>query len=487
MNSINSQLNNLVAQIKQYSVLLKPYFDSSLSLLEYADSVSKTLAVSTGLLTRQRSVGRIISEKINRLFPKKAFYLEVFNNDAPGLAFNIADHHQVLNHPFLYSSNILMALRSLFGEDNSNRPIIVISSGDIPPNNFFSKGGFSLGGKQVPIFSASERETCSYFLPKRNYNFLDRLRASRRLHLFTSGEINFLQSWQNEIMDYDFSQCSNYCDQITVIVNHQWKKLFRPELRKKVPELYYLTQEEVVREFLCQILNEDNFITATLFSEDFRNSVLKNFQGIVVAWNEKENKGTHFFWRKHPHLPRALRMYVSNNYLVPVDSRFAHLKVKLERNVILSLLHKQEIFPSLFLIFSCLNFYAGIKPLTGFGSRIYLEYFKTAWVNTLANSDYTNELTQIQELDLSGMVAGLPLVFSEINGKYQVDFAADTMFKGGLALDYLTQVSQMPLGKLMSIGAIDIYKYIASKYIPAHKQLSFDFNLNDVATQILSR
>ena len=54
--------------------------------------------------------------------------------------FSIVDHHQVLNHPFLISSNVISRVDKFLKTDKQTA-IVVISSGDVPPNNFFSKFG----------------------------------------------------------------------------------------------------------------------------------------------------------------------------------------------------------------------------------------------------------------------------------------------------------------------------------------------------------
>ena len=380
-------------------------------------------------------------------------------------------------------ANVISSVQKFFQPERP-QAILVISSGDVPPNNYFSLNGFQLHGKKVPVFSVSEREYTSYYIPRRDFNFIEKLKISDRWKDFTQEEQKFLQQEYARIQQLDFSRCRDYCDQMTVIVKNTWPLLFETSLRPTMPELVYITQEELVTQCLIELLQEDNFISACLFNKEFQQHVLDNFRGIVVAWQEVENKGTHFFWRKYPNEPRSLRMYVHGNMLVPTDPRFSHLAVPLEREAIITLLRQREIYPSLFLIFSVLNFWAGVKPLAGFGSVVYLNLFKQAWLKSLKDSLYVNEMPLVENVMIDNIVCGLPIFFKRIEGKPRTLYGYDLIYDGGASKEYLQHIFAMEFKNLLSIAIPDMYNYYSLKYIPPSRRLKPTIALDDLAEHV---
>ncbi|MBL8029677.1 MAG: hypothetical protein JNN11_00265 [Candidatus Doudnabacteria bacterium] len=468
----------IIEQIKHYVPLFARFLDVKDPVNIYSDKLYN-FKVSNIHKTRQGLIKKILLNKITALFGPDAINqlrVELEEN----LSFNIADHHQILNHPILVSSNVISSVSKIQGSRRQSATI-VISSGDVPPNNYFSKSGFQFHGKTVPLFSANEREYCSYFIPKRDFNFVDRLKNIKRWNVFNESEKNFLDKYQSLVNNINFESCTNYNDQVSLIVKNTWPLIFEGSVRKRLPELIYITQEELIAECLKQILREDNFVSASLFEENLRNKVINNFRGIVVAWNEKEKKGTHFFWRKYPNEPRSLRMYIQGNKLVPEDERFKHLSIELKPDIVIELLEKKEIYPSLFTIFSVLNFYAGVKPLTGYGSTVYLEHFRQAWLKSLENTEYSTEHDLINEVDTTGFIAGIAIFFGRINEQIRALYAADIIAQNGMTKEYLDQVFKMEFNKLLSVATADLYDYFSQKYIPASEKLSKTITFDDLA------
>ncbi len=475
---ILNEKKEIIAQIKKYVPLFEPFFDLKLSLKEFSEQLKnfKTPAIYQ---KRQTLIKSTLLTKLNNLFGSNS-QAELNINLPQNLSFNIADHHQVLSHPFLLSANIISSVGK-FIQPKKQDAIVVISSGDVPPNNYFSKSGFCLHGKRVPLFSVREREYSSYYIPKRKFDFTKRLKTSHRWHEFNLTEQNFLNAHEKIITGLDFSKCQNYIDQITVIIKNTWPLLFEESLRQNLPELLYVTQEELITEVLTTLLRENNFVTAALFDSNFREKVLNNFRGNVVAWRESETKGTHFFWMKYPGEPRSIRLYLENGYLVPQHPQFKNNKIKLEPQTIIELLNKKEIYPSLFTIFSVLNFYTGVKPLTGFGSAVYLSLFKEAWQKTLKNSDFENELTALNEIDTAGLVAGLAIFFRRYEGQLKALYAHDIFCDGPLTAEHLNKVFDMKYADVLAVGTADMYDYFSSKYVPAQEKIKKTVTFNDLA------
>jgi len=469
----------IISQMTKYCEQYKDFLNLDIKLREYSDSLYN-FQVNDVHKKRQELIKKIINNKIKNIFGSN-FKKELKINLDTNLAFNIADHHQVLNHPFLLSSNIISSINKI-NKNKKQDAIIVISSGDVPPNNYFSKNGFTFYGKKVPLFSNCERELSSYYIPKRDFNFIEKLKVSDKWKEFNKEEKDFLIKEYDIIKSYNFSRCQNYLDQITVIIKNSWPRLFEEKLRPTLPDLIYITQEEIISECLIEILKEDNIISRCLFDENFRNKILENFRGIVVTWNEKEEKGTHFFWQKNPMESKSLRMYIKEGKLTPIDKRFKDLSIPFEREIIIELLKKKKIYPSLFIIFGVLNFYLGIKPLVGYGSVIYLNLMKNSWIKTLREFNINNEIENIKNIDTNGFVAGLPLIFQKYKNNMKVLYAYDIIYKGGITEDYLNKIFNMKFKDFLSVGVADMYDYVSVKYIPKEIKIVPKINFNDLAS-----
>lgn len=462
------QRNLLISQIKEYCPMLGDFFGLDKNLKEYSKSIYD-FAINPVYIKRQKKLRKIIKSKIKKLFWERSDEELNIEFDKQ-LVINIVDHHQVLNHPILISDNIVTSI-SKFLQNKKQSATIVFSSGDVPPNNYFSKNGFILHGKKVPLFSNSEKELTSYYIPKRKFNFIGRLKNIKRWDEFNSDEKTFLEKLDKIITEIDFGRCENYNDQITLIVNKTWPLMFEEKLRSNLSELIYITQEEITTNALIGLLDEDNFISQFLFDEGFRKKVLDEFRGIVVTWREKEEKGTHFFWRKYPGENRSLRMYIEGNQLVPTDKRFKDLAIDLKKNTIINLLKQKVIYPSLFLIFAVNIFYFGVKPLAGHGSLTYLNLIKNAWLKVLSSSNFKTEIRNIETIKIDKLITGISLFFKEVDGKYEDMYAHDVMYDGGIKEDQLEMLFEMNYKDLLSVNADEIYDYVQQKYIPKDKKI----------------
>ena len=473
----------LLAQLRKYTPELWPFFNNEATLAEHSENLYNFKALEIHL-KRQQLVKKVVRGKLVKLFGEDFNQELNLNFDQPW-AISITDHHQVLNHPYLVASNVISNVGKLL---QSKKPaaILAFSSDSVPPNNWLSQNGFQFQDKRVPLFSNKERELTSYYLPQRKFNFIERLKIAKRWSEFNNREKDFLLKEQEQFFSFDYSHCQDYSDQITIIVKNTWPRLFAQEIRDTIPDLIYLTQEEVTAECLKELLKGNNFISQCLFDKNIRQQVLENFRGLAITWREDENKGTHFFWRKHPEQNKSLRLYLDGDNLVPVDERYKDLAFPLREDVLVDLLEKKEIYPSLFLIFATLNFYSGIKPLSGYGSVVYLDFMKKAWLKTLKKSDFKSDIELLRTIETDGFTAGIGLFFARQQGMLKAQYANDIYYSGGITADYLKEVFRMKLKDLMTIATPDAYLYACSKYIPPQKHLPIKITLNDLAEEYFS-
>lgn len=467
-DNMDNPSEKIISQIIKYCPILKRYFGLNTTLKEYSEQLYSFSADEVHI-HRQEPIKDVIRAECTRIHGRQvAHSLEASLRD--GLAINLADHHQLLNHPMLITSNIIGNSHT-FCAQSKQPPIVVFSSGDVPPNNIFSKNGFQLSEKRIPLFSNSEKEYSTCCIPKRDFNFVEQLQQIGRWHKFTQEEQSFLINEQQKIQSYDFSKCRDYVDQIKVIVKNTWPYLFEEALRPMLPDLLYVTQEEVTAHSLLRILEEDTIMSRSLFDARIRDLVLKTFSGIVIAWRENEQKGTHFFWRKHPERPSLLRMWVQGNSLVPADPRFKSYAVDLTPESITAALRAGEIVPSLFTIFSVLIFYAGIKPLVGYGSLVYLDKMKKAWIDVHSQLGNPDEAALVRTINTGDFIAGLPLLYSNENKTMRRLYAYDIIFRGGITNDHLQKVLSMKYSDILRTAIPDLYRYYSQKYIPKKEHL----------------
>jgi len=483
MSKFDQEKKSILAQFKEYAPQIWPFFNLDQTIREYSDSLYN-FKPQQEHLTRQALIKEKIDNKLSKLFGDN-YQPELKVNLDNLSAISIVDHHQVFNHPYFLSPNIIGNAAKL-AKKTKQDAILVFSSGDIPPNTFTSEKGFVFNDQRVPLFSNREREFTSYYIPKREFNFVERLRAAKRWSAFNSDEQKFLEREQQKFDSFDYSRCADYTDQISVAVKNLWPYFFTEDLRANLPEIIYVTQEELVTECLLTLLKEDNFISQSLFDPKLREQVITNFRGLPVTWQEEENRGTHFFWRKYPDQPRSLRLYLKGDKLVPADQRFKDLAVNLDKNEIIDLLERREIYPNLFLIFTVLNFYAGIKPLVGFGSLVYLDFMKKAWIKTLQDSDFKEEIELINSMVTDGLTSIAPIFFKRVDGQLKSQFANDVFYEGGIDKANLDKVLDLKVSDLVTVSLPLMYYYCAAKFIPPEKKLKVSSTPEDIAEEVFS-
>ena len=117
----------IVAQVKKYVPLMTPFFELPQTLQEYSANLQHftTHRIHRG---RQQLISAIITRKVQQLFGSQAISnLRLSLSDK--LAFNITDHHQVLNHPLLIGDNLVSSVQK-FMQPKKQDAIVVISSGE---------------------------------------------------------------------------------------------------------------------------------------------------------------------------------------------------------------------------------------------------------------------------------------------------------------------------------------------------------------------
>jgi hypothetical protein len=479
-----SERDAMIAQIKKYVPIVVPLFSIEGSLRQYSEQLHNFTTTPTHL-ERQKVVREIIHQHAKRIFGKEYEELNLQLDDQ--LMLNIIDHHQVFNTPATLASNIMGNSNKLLQKEKPSA-IVVLSSSDIPLDNAFTKGGFRLHDKQVALFSAKDFEMNSHMAPKQPFDFIRRLKDNKRWDSFSEEEQAFLTTYQELFDSLDFSGAQNYSDQISIILKHTWPLLFEESLRPTLPEIAFIPHEEVVADCLIHILNQKNIISECLFNPSFRDSMIRDCSGIAGCWDEARNKGTHFFWHRHPTKAKMVRMYIKDGFLVPQRDDMADIKIPLNAETIIDLLKRRVIYPNVFLIYSTLHFYAGIKPLTGYASMVCITNLKGKWMHNLQNTTLAEEIKLIENVSTNtGFVGGLPFFFKRMNGSVKTLYAADLMFEGGATKEYLTDLFELPYQDFLSVGIPDMYPYYSQEYIPASEKITTTLGFDQMAEFVFGK
>lgn len=455
----------LESGVKEFSPVVGEYLTREDSILDFSKSLYK-YATDEVQITRQKKICQAIESIASRIFSQPV------KVETP-LATNIVDHHAILNHPILLATNIVgNAFRINESRVKSDRPIIVLTSSIVPPNNFFNRKGFQFHGKRVPLFSNKEMHQASCFIGAHDFHFVARLKALELWGSFSASEKEFLSSIEQEIVGQLTPQTTNYNDQISLINTLLWKKLFAQSIRSEIPDVIYVTQEHLLKELAHEVLSDDNFVSRAIFEPEIRSQVLNEFRGIAGCWDEVKDKGTHFFWFRNEK-NEADRLFIFDNQLVSLDG---NKKIALNREALIPLLQSGEIIPSLFVIFGFLCFWGGIRPLVGHGSSYYLTQMKQAWQKILINFD-NKEAERIGTIDTKGLVGGAIATFARNSqGDLESQYAFDVIASGGMTRSYLDHLLSMPYHALLQPALLDIYE----SYVPVEKRAKFSLTPADL-------
>lgn len=390
-----------------------------------------------------------------------AYIARVFKSDfqvTPPLISNIVDHQSVLNHPILVTTNLIANAHRLL--KGGKTPIVALTSSIVPLDNFFNKGGFQFNGKKVLLLSNKYIHQSICFMEKQLFDFASRL-----------PDENFLAEIEKELNTLDVSTAEDFSDQLSIADRYLWKRLFASVLRDTVPELFYVPTEKIFRVLLLEALaDETSIVYRSLFEPAFRETVFKEFDGVTGCWSTA-GKGTHFFWYRNVK-NEAERMELRDGGLVAVKSGFS---VALTPGALEPLMRSGTIVPGLFLIYGYLCFWAGLKPLTGYGSSAYMTRMKEAWLRTLAVYG-AEERDRISEVDTKSLIGGSIGTYARQQDVLVPQYAFEVMAQGGMDRTYLEHLFAMRFNELLRPALVEVYR----SYVPQAEQQKLSIQSADL-------
>lgn len=446
--------------IREYAPLIADFFDYSKMLIEHSQSLYDFLCDPVHV-QRQKCIADAITVYCSRVHGLHA------NVPLP-MAINIMDHHSMINNPLSIATNIVANAHRLLSGDS--RPIITFSTSIPPQDNYFSDVRFH--GRRLRFFSKKELPQSTCFMSIHSFRCSDRLGHAGKWTQFTKNEQEFILNFEHTLASLDLGCAENLNDQVSILNGYLWKQLFEGSLRPTIPDMIHVSNEDIIRVLAPIVLGQENMITKALFNSTFRASILQRFEGLAGCWDEKNKKGTNFFWHRRNNRHEAL--FVHGGELRNEDASFS---VPLEENAIISALKSQDIIPGLFVIYGWILFYCGVRPLVGYGSLNYVTQMKMAWLDVLRGGADDEERARVQSVDTLGMIGGLLVSFKRSeNGKLANQYALDLLYDGGMKREYLEHMLQMKFNDLLGPALLDIY----ASWIPAHMRKAHSLTSNDL-------
>jgi len=420
-------------------------------------------------LQRQKPYKDLIINKIKKIFNENElnnFDLESID----GLTINICDHHGILNHPWLYTANMISHFDRLFTKNRKAIPIITLDCGNCPLSEPFHKRGLEFHDVHVNLFPKSKKRQLVYTMPKTDISIMEKVVEYGKHTEFNEKELELIKKIDQIIQNLDYSDCEKYSHQITKINYYLWPLLFEEKQRDNLIDLVTLEHDEILVEFLIEFLqDESTFIFQMMFDKDFRDIVLNKFRGKYSAWDEDRNYGTHFFWYINEKGIQE-RMYLNKNEELVSENGS---KIKFNKNEIIKLLMKKQLIPSMFVKFSTIVCYLGCVPMGGFGSVNYISTLKELWLEIMPEK-FSKEKELLKQVPTQGIIT-TPFAFEKNNGELKELFAFDMFYKGGFTKEYLDKVNQMRLDELMRPGLEFCYNYYTN-LLPENERVKIKFD-----------
>lgn len=470
---IEEQLKIIEEGITKDVTLVADFFHVDTPLYAHAKNIHNYTAPKEHR-RRQQLLKDVVRKRVERAFTKDEIASGNIDWETDW-KLNIVDHHGILNHPILIATNILANKHQFLTE--APQGVIVLTDSGTPMNNFFHKRGLQFRGQQFNIFPSRQRHMMAYAAPvKTNFPLVDR--APIEMSEEDKQFLHFIEKKLEENTQHP--QVTDFLSQVARLNHFLWKQLFEEEIREKIPDVFYISNEEVAVELLREYLKEPlSLWYQVLCDAKMREYIVHVFNGITGCWEEGTNKGTHLFWGLNKN-GEAIRMKVSGNTLVSTDDRY-RLKIDLTPESIVAALDAKKIYPSMFVVYGISIFTAGVRPLVGYGSMNYQTRMKEKWVEALKNID-PQEAELIKNIPTNGFIGGPKVTFAYEQDQYIDLYALDIIQRGGLTGEYIEHLKKMPFNAVLRPALIDIY----DSYVRAENKKPITITSNDLMGDVFS-
>ncbi|MCW1930073.1 MAG: hypothetical protein KIH62_002025 [Candidatus Kerfeldbacteria bacterium] len=471
MNDIEQQLKVLHDGIRIDAPLVADFFEEHTELAEYTKQINAYTAHPT-----HRERQEVLKKKVKELLLLTFSEEELAHANIPwseDWKINIVDHHGILNHPILVSTNIISNMFQLPAE--KPKGVVVLSDSGVPLNNFFHKRGMKFCGEQLNIFPSRDRHVMAY-AGKKQQHFPLLEAAERSEKKWSEAECATLKKVDEQLNTWgNAPHVANYRQQVQRINFHLWKELFEESLREKMPDIFYISNEELGGQMLRHFLQDSTHLfTRILCEEKTREIVVRSFMNVTGCWDQDLKRGSVFFWGIDDE-QRKIPLQLVGNTLTSAPG-FPAFTLDLTPHAIIEALDFERIYPGMFLVYGIAHFHCGIRPLVGYGSMNYQTRMKEAWVRAMKEID-PMELPLIESINTRGFIGGPKVTFGwNAQNGFEDFFALDIVHRGGMTKEYLQHLAQTPLSAVLQPALIDIYE----SYVRPERRQNITITSNDL-------
>lgn len=370
---------------------------------------------------RQTELVETFQEEVERLYGKE-IACKAASQLSKHYFVSTADHMGPASHPFAINSNLVTVASCCNRKTDPLDYLIVLSCASISFDNVSFPRGLQFHSAATP----SNPELYSYGFFGRNcrpspvFNFRaytpdDFQRVEQQLYddcrkgKILARERDTMMSLFAEVYTKpEVLAYATYSEQMCMTNFDLWRRCFRGS-SPAVPDLLYLEQETLVTRLLLKYhLDGDTTIWHILFDPDCFDLILQYFDGMDVAFSEKDGWGTYLFWALPPGGKYRLQLRKRGNELVSHDGAY---RIGLNPKDLRRALEAREIFSSTLMDFIVLSFYYGLKCLGGFNQVNYLTQMKNAYLKMQVDRGNYRSVEMCARAQTKEMCDGFSLAF----------------------------------------------------------------------------
>ena len=469
-------IDEALAEITRRNPILGAFLNDETTLLEH----SKRLFEHTFHplhLERQRVYKKILKDHVDTVFLGETDKPRLNLSNESGLIISTADHHGIHNYPPCVGGAAVVLLSSIF-ERETKGDHIFLNAAKVPLNEIGHRRGIDLREKHINLFPKQDKHKLVYSYPKTEIKIVERMREAKIMGGFSPEELQFLQTIDAKIGSINYAHCETLAEQIEKINYHLWPLQFDPALRDSIRRPITIAHDTIITEYLVRFFLrsetvENNFVHRALFDPKFRAKALVRFQDIYGCWDSTHHIGTHFFWYILDGEQYSMWLKDGGTNLVGYDENGIELvHIPFTPEALAEALAARQIVASIFLKFSLIGCWMGVKMMGGPNQIQFSTEIKKGWLDLL-NEKEAEPLTTLNTTSLSFTDA---IVERRLDKTLRKANFLDTCYSSTLTQDYLEQLMQVTVQEAQ-LPTVDI-NYMHS--VPPEERRDFGFSEADL-------
>lgn len=380
---------------------------------------------------RKNELISVVQKKVKKLLGSKiaeSVAKQLKGNDSV----STAQHSAPLGH-YVLKLTLQNAL-PYFNTDNPNlQNVIVLACSSVSFNNSSTPRSLLLHKKEnldtLPFFGRVVDASPVMYHPAYDHNSLEGMLKEAQKIEREGGLTKSQADKLKEVLTSIFGSphvlsADTFTDQITITNYYSFKKIFE-NYSKRVPNLIYLSQEEIVSNLISDFhIERPTLIHKILFDPKLHLLLEKYFDKADGAFSLKEKKGTFLFWGYNRENKSRLQLFRKGKYLISFDQS---LKIELSPTGVVEALQNKTVIPSVMLSFIVITFYYGLF-LTGAYKQSYdLPRLLTRYLKMLKEYGDQENIDATEGLVTSNLIVPASTLYLQKQGQYIPATALDIL------------------------------------------------------------